>query len=241
MFKSNISRSFLLFLLVSSCSTKEQPAVKHIFKQQAITTFEEQETEPKDEEKKPSKRIYESYIFKKLSNSFDFRIRFNYEEENYFRIGIPIYIDICHKKDSIKQQTLLIETESLSSTSVLDCVFSYETSTNIHKSLPEETGFLIVGDFNFDSLVDFMVLNNVPQCSGTASYSFYLQQTDSTFKFSREYTNQVCYFPTKLNNKKRTFEVESHTGCCYFYKRTFNINENGEVRLIRYNEIDGSV
>lgn len=88
MFNSNISRLFLMFLLLTSCSTKEQPALKHTIKQQAITTFEEKEIEPKDEEKKPSKRIYESYIFKKLSNSFDFRIRFNYKEDNLFRLGV---------------------------------------------------------------------------------------------------------------------------------------------------------
>ncbi|MFN5983373.1 MAG: hypothetical protein ACK476_12130 [Fluviicola sp.] len=148
MFNSNISRLFLLFLLVSSCSTKEQPAVKHTIKQQAITTFEEQEVEPKEEEKKPSKRIYESYIFRKLSTSFDFRIRWNYEEENFLRINVPWNITIIKKSDSLSIQKIESQTNLQCSLFEWDNVRSYETQLNINREIIDENaGYLIVGDF----------------------------------------------------------------------------------------------
>ncbi len=232
MFNSNISRSFLLFLLVSSCSTKEQPAVKHIFKQQAITTFEEQEIEPKEEEKKPSKRIYESYIFKKLSNNFDFRIQWDYLEDN-FTYTSPYKITITHKNDSTKTQLIISETNNIMYGSWND-VCSFETKinlkTNIYSEYPD---YFAVGDFNFDSLTDFIIVNNIPM-SGTPTYNFYIQKPDSTFYFDSRFTKFIKYFPQKIVPSNRSLKVSSHSGCCFFESITFQIIEKNKIKLIRY-------
>lgn len=234
MFSNKISRWSLLFLLVGSCSTKEQVKEKLPVKQKAITTFEEQEVEPMKKVKKPSKRIYESYIFKKLSNSFDFRIRFNYEEDNFLRINVPWNIVIIKKSDSLSFQKIESQTNLQCSLFGWDNVRSYETHLNINREIIDENaGYLIVGDFNFDSLSDFCILNNVP-VSGTPSYNFFLQKSDSVFVFNKTFTDEIRFAPQKLNPKSRTFDVNSHSGCCFLDFKTFRIDKNGRIKLIRH-------
>jgi hypothetical protein len=239
MFSYKISRWFLLFLILTSCSTKEQVKEKLPVKQKAITTFEEQEIKPKEEEKKPSKRIYESYIFRKLSNSFDFRIRWNYEQDNYFGIGVPLVIDICHKKDSSKQQTIISNTEWLFADKIKSNVSSFETRINLKKSISQDSPYyFVVGDYNFDSLVDFVVVNNIPPCSGTPTYNFYFQKSDSTFYLNEQFTNQILFMPEKMNPNSRSFNITSYSGCCFNEYKTYQIQENGRIKLIRHKKND---
>ncbi|MFN5983372.1 MAG: XAC2610-related protein [Fluviicola sp.] len=87
--------------------------------------------------------------------------------------------------------------------------------------------------FNFDSLSDFCILNNVPG-SGTPSYNFFLQKSDSLFVFNKTFTNEIRFAPQKLNPKSRTFDINSHSGCCFLDFKTFKILENGRIKLIRH-------
>lgn len=221
-------------LLLTSCSTKEQPKRQIPERQKVITTFEEQAIKPKETVNKPSRHIYESYIFRKLSNSFDFRIRFNYVEDNFLRINVPWNITIIKKSDSLSFQKIESQTYLQCSLFGWDNVRSYETKLNINREIIDENvGYLIVGDFNFDSLSDFCILNNVP-VSGTPSYNFFLQRSDSLFVFNKTFTDEISFALQKLNPKSRTFEVNSHSGCCFFDFKTFRIDKNGRIKLIRH-------
>lgn len=234
MFSYKNSLWSFLFLLLVSCSTKEQPKRQIPKRQKTITTFEEQEIEPAKKEKKSSKRIYESYIFRKLSNSFDFRVQFNYEEDNFLRMNVPWHITIIKKSDSLSFQKIISQTDMQCSLVEWNNVRSYETCLNLNRKIKDEnSGYLIIGDFNFDSLSDFCILNNVP-VSGTPSYNFFLQSSDSLFVFNKTFTDEIKFAPQKLNPKSRTFDVNSHSGCCFFDFKTFRIDKNGRVKLIRH-------
>jgi hypothetical protein len=224
-----------MFLLVSSCSTKEQPAVKHTIKQQAITTFEEQEVESMKKVKKPSKHIYESYIFRKLSNSFDFRIQWDYIEDN-FTYTSPYKITVIHKNNSSKTQLIISESNNIMYGSWND-VCSFETkinlTTNIYSDYPV---YFAVGDFNFDTITDFIIVNNIPM-SGTPTYNYYIQKSDSTFYLNELFTNQILFMPENMNPNSRSFNITSYSGCCFNEYKTYLIQENGRIKLIRHKKM----
>ena len=232
MFSFKISRWSFLFLLLVSCSAKEQPKSQITPRTKEITIFEEQEIVPAKKEKKHSKRIYESYIFRKLSNSFDFRIQWDYLEDN-FTYTSPYKITITHKNDSSKTQLIISETNNIIYGSWND-VSSFETKinlkTNIYSDYPV---YFAVGDFNFDSITDFIIVKNIPM-SGTPTYNYYIQKYDSTFYLDHGLTNKVKYFPKKIDYTTRSLKVSSHSGCCFFESKTYQIQKNGRIKLIRH-------
>lgn len=136
-------------------------------------------------------------------------------------------------------QTIISKSEWLNADNIISYVSSFETNLNLKKNISSDNPhYFIVGDFNFDTLVDFVVVNNIPPCSGTPTYNFYFQKSDSTFYFNKPFSEQVLFLPQSINPKNRTFDVNSHSGCCFFDFKTFKILENGKIKLIHHKIIE---
>ena len=83
---------------------------------------------------------------------------------------------------------------------------SYVTGKNKNKNVVDwDYGDLVVADFNFDNMDDFAIKKEVGG-NGGPIYIYYIQKSDSTFRFDKFLTNNLNCFPDYFIKETKTLK-----------------------------------
>ncbi len=184
-------------------------------------------------------RYFSNRRYNQLSKTFNFEVVMDEFQDSTMCYNCRITVKIFDKSDSLLQT---IKTNASSCAYPVNYeeathVRSYETHYNEKRKTADGYyhGELIVGDFNFDGLVDLAIIQGIPM-SGTPWYRFYFQLENQQFEYNSFFSEVVCDLPQKLNTKNKTFLAWSHTGCCYTTYRYFKFDESRSCKLIHIKE-----
>ncbi|MFN8368635.1 MAG: hypothetical protein U0Y96_15475 [Candidatus Kapaibacterium sp.] len=154
--------------------------------------------------------------FKNLSTIYNYKIidRFYFDEESPNRVKRSIVIS--NKVDSVVQKIypklnitpwcynwengkyLGLEPHQTISR-------SYTTGKNIKKQITDNyCGEIVVADLNFDGLEDFATPVDCGASNGS-HYQFYIQNQQHEFVSNKYLTEEVMWFPEKINDSLKTF------------------------------------
>ena len=149
--------------------------------------------------------------FKDLSNVYNYKIIDKYYCEHSLDYYDKVYriIKVYNKKDSLIQKInpnlKITPWYFLESDWNLKLSRSYITGKNIEYNDPDNyCGEIVVADLNFDGLEDFAT--PVDQgCDNGSHYAFYIQNKNNRFVFNNYLTENVMWFPDKINDSLKSF------------------------------------
>ncbi len=162
--------------------------------------------------------------FKNLSNIYNYKIIDKYcsvKNPNYFDSVIRI-IKIFNKRDSLIQKVypnLQITPWYFHEFEIsLKLSRSYVTGINAnYNDMDNYCGEIVVADLNFDGLEDFATPINSGADNGP-HYAFYIQNRNNRFVYNRYLTENLIWFPEKINDSLMSFTSSvscSVYGTCY--------------------------
>ena len=165
--------------------------------------------------------------YKKLSKEFNFKVSLIQKEKD----SIRVLIQITNKAFEKKIQILKFDTEGLYIDSFSDCKNVKSYSTKINSELPtgdeNDSGNLIVADFNFDGLEDLAIKYDVGG-NGGPLYMFYLQAKDKKFYKSSYLSEVVEFFPVEINSTNKTITTFLHANAYQKNRRIFKYNQKAK-------------
>lgn len=165
--------------------------------------------------------------YKKLSKDFDFSVSLIQKKND----SIRVLIQITNKAFRKKIQTLKIDTEGLYIDAFNNCNNVKSYSTKINSELPtgdeNDSGNLIVADFNFDGLEDLAIKSDVGG-NGGPLYMFYLQAEDKKFYKSYYLSEIVEFFPIEINSTNKTITTFLHANAYKKNRRIFKYNQKSK-------------
>lgn len=161
-----------------------------------------------DVESVPDTTVIKEQLFTNLSYTHNFKLfLYGIEEVNYWKI--IIYDKKMNVVDSINDVYCLVFPD------MIDDKFcaSYVTGVNKNKLNTEDSYkcIFLVADINFDSKNDFMIVSDMGAQAGN-HYEYYIQQDNHKFVLDTFLTEQVSYFPSKTDTKRKRLTVESYAG-----------------------------
>ncbi len=186
-------------------------------------------------------QVYRSdNTYENLSHNFNFRVLLDENSNETMFFDCRITLEIFSKKDSLIQtiRTTAVSGSYPFTDKEISHVRSYETHYNEKRKLADGYyhGQLVVGDFNFDSLVDIAVVKGFPMGSGNPTYEFYFQTQNLQFVRNTYFSDVVLKIPEQLNPKKKTFLAWDPHGCCWATFRYFKFDETGKCKLMYMKE-----
>ncbi len=160
-------------------------------------------------------------VHENLSVRFDFRTRLVYDEKS----GIStISVDIIDKSQRGNIQTVTIKGEGFYADSFSACNSVRSYTTNVNDDLPSggenDSGNLIVADFNFDGREDF-ALKRDKGGNGGPLYEFYVQSADKKFHSDKFLTDTMEFFPLKVDAKKKRLTTLVHANAYQMCKQVY--------------------
>ena len=176
-----------------------------------------------------------------LSNFFNFNTKLT-------RIHTDNLFDSCIVELKVynKSNNKLIQTIEFSSTYFFEKVFndcnnvrSYITEKNQHIDVEDnDFGDLIVADFNFDKKDDF-ALKKDSGGNGGPVYIFYIQNDNGEFEVDSFLSENMNFFPSKIDANKRTLTTLVHANVYEMCKKTYKLNSNNywimaKKRFVKY-------
>ncbi|MCO5234081.1 MAG: hypothetical protein LC105_05580 [Chitinophagales bacterium] len=174
-------------------------------------------------------------IQRDLSNSFDFRIKFNrilFQNGDNDSCIIKVYI--LDKKTQKELDSILITSRFMYENVFKNCdnFRSFITGKNINnEALDNDFGEFIVADLNFDSKDDIAIINDSGG-NGGVFYNFYIQGENNTFKLDKYLTDSMVYFPSEMIKNKKMLITYVHAGVCGLGEQKFIYNSTNTWRMI---------
>jgi len=164
-----------------------------------------------------------------LSTKFDFRTTFRRLKS--ITTGYDsciISINIVDKLTKKHTQTITLipsaDGDIFSDGDGCNSVRSYTTGKNVNaQSTDGDYGVFIIADFNFDSKEDIAVKNDVGGNSGP-TYTYYIQNKNGQFLIDSYLTDNMEFFPTFFNKKKRTLTTVVFADVAHLGETTFKLN-----------------
>ncbi len=215
-----IFKTIILFLFIFSCSTKEKNNVAYIYNKDTIDTLKivaknidtfnlnNCKTEYYKEVKLKDSTIV--FYFKDLSYSYNYELIDKYYNinRNDYTDSILRIIKIFDKKDSIIQKIYI-------NIQLMPWYFfdkdieyisrSYITKKNTKlKTWDNYCGEIVIADLNFDGLEDFATVVGYGIDNGS-HYKFYIQTNNNKFEYNSYLTENVVWFPEKINDSLMSF------------------------------------
>ena len=157
--------------------------------------------------------------------------KFNYTTsvKRYPRAGDVV--DSCEIKVSVRKkktgklvQAVLVRSGYLFSSDFNSCkdVRSYVTGFNAKRQAVDNNfGNLIVADLNFDGREDIAVKRDVGG-NGGPFYAYYIQSEKGTFVRHYFLSEEMMYFPTKMNKRRQLLTSYVHAGACAVSEHTYH-------------------
>lgn len=176
-------------------------------------------------------------IHKNLSKNFDFKISLVGKNTD----SLKILATITQKSHPLKIQNLEIKTDGFYFDSYNNCDKVRSYSTKINDNLPSgdenDSGNLIVADFNFDGLEDFAVKND-PGGNGGPVYAYFLQAEDKKFYKNSYLSDRVQFFPIKIDSIKKTMTTLVHASAYQKNRRIFKYNQKTKKWKLIYDKLE---
>ena len=222
-----------LLALIGPCEKSKNTSLFQILAPEAFVS----KAEP---ERVHGIEIYNTCVFyRELSNQFNYKLVMNESGSGIDCYECNITLQIFSKRDSLIQ-TIKTKAESCAypiTAAENSHVRSFETLYNEKRKLKNAYyhGELVIGDFNFDSLVDIAIVRIYPM-SGTPTYDYYFQDENSKFVRNAFYSDSIQHLPQNINSEKKTFRSYNYTGCCWRTVRHFKYDGSGECKLVRTKE-----
>jgi hypothetical protein len=167
-------------------------------------------------------------VHEDLSLHFNFRVQLTYSEESN---RAEITVTVIDKSDPESIQTVKLDTEGFYADSFSDCkeVRSYSTHVNDTLASGDEndSGNLIVADFNFDGLEDFAIKCD-PGGNGGPIYEYYLQESDKKFHKSDYLSKSMMFFPIEINAEKNTLTTLVHANSYQKERQVFKYKKRSK-------------
>ncbi len=194
----------VLFFILVACNFKNVKEIKATEKK-VIQEISKLERSNSFEESKPLSKK-NSVLHRNFYNSIDFKLVGNYTDLNFYG-----KLQFQNKGTSVSIP--IVSSFPFISKAELNAAYHVNKKVNINKFENGFQGMFYIDDFNLDSLFDIAVLINVPM-SGTASYSFYFQDTLGKFLSCKKFNELVCRIPFRKNYIRKQLELQTHYGCC---------------------------
>jgi len=87
---------------------------------------------------------------------------------------------------------------------------------------------IIFGDYNFDGLEDFAFINYEGGNAGP-QYTYFIQKANKQFEIDEFLSNNMRFFPTKINNTEKTLTIKHPVGCCKIRTKIFQLKNNNWI------------
>lgn len=167
--------------------------------------------------------VGQSCTYENLSKKFNFKVVPIPEKEDL----IQLLVHVTEKENSKRTQTLTIECEDFYLDSFDDCKNVRSYSTKVNSQLPSgdenDSGNLIVADFNFDGIEDFAIKSD-PGGNGGPLYTYFLQAKDKKFYRNKYLSDTVQFFPIEINSVNKTLTTFLHANAYQKNRRIFKYN-----------------
>lgn len=164
-----------------------------------------------------------------LSKKYNFKVSLNRPTPGAENEIITVVLSVVDKVRKKQIQNIVIKPTYLFSDVFVNCnsVRSYTTGLNKNmESIDNDFGDLIVADFNFDSKEDF-ALKKDSGGNGGPVYNFYIQNADGSFTLDNFLSEQMEFFPTRINKSNRTLITLVHANAYELAEHTYKKNVNG--------------
>lgn len=110
-------------------------------------------------------------------------------------------------------------------------VRSYVTGLNVNlKVTDNDFGDIVVADVNFDGLEDIVIKKGWEGNAGP-TYKFFLQQNDSTFSESGYLSNEVEFFPIKIDRQNKELITLVRANSVAEEKTVYKLNDKGQYEV----------
>jgi hypothetical protein len=152
-----------------------------------------------------------------------------------------ISVSVVKKQSKKTIQTIKYTSTFLYSDAFQRCDFvrSFATGKNLKvEPLDNHYGDLVIADFNFDGKDDFAVISESGVSNGPY-YRFYIQNKNGGFRCDKYLSDTMMYFPSNINQKKRTLTTYTLAGSVGVYRRLYFLNKSNEWRLISKKLVTG--
>jgi len=178
--------------------------------------------------KQDTKKLIDTTVvlyFNDLSNVYNYKIIDKYycvNSHNYHD-SVSRVIKIFNKKDSliqiIRPNLKMTPWYFLELSVPLKKSRSYVTGKNVnYKDMDNYCGEIVVADLNFDGLEDFATPIDQGADNGP-HYAYYIQNKKNRFLFNKYLTENLIWFPEKINDSLMTFTNEIP---CTIYGLNYN-------------------
>lgn len=119
-------------------------------------------------------------------------------------------IEMTFKNKSTNEvQKISYETEEIFDISLEKSSINLSRGDKILKN--ERNNQFIVCDINFDGKEDFAIVKS--NSNAGILYAFYIQK-DNKFELDKDLTENMGFFPKKINPKEKTLTISHLSGCC---------------------------
>lgn len=225
----------VLIVSIFGCESSKKPHGKNRSGDSRIATTTHSEPHIKQKTFTSSKPSDTSATRKytNLSNDFNFQLSMKgvyYSDPQYVTYDEFTSVKIFDKKDSLLQVIRHIPTHD--GYKNMNDVRSYETGFRKNAQVIDGyMGKLVVGDFNFDHLTDFALIENTPETAGSPSYVFYFQNEDKSFSKNHYFSKHVSLIPEKIDTAKRKFRTHGYAGCCFHTFKYYQVDSLGNCKM----------
>lgn len=158
-----------------------------------------------------------------LSETYNFAVELERVKDSD---SCKITLLIIDKKTSKEIQKIFINSDFIFEKDFKDCrkIRSYSTHIN-DKTIDEDNDFgdLIIADINFDGKEDFAIKKESGG-NGGSLYEFYLQNIGNKFIKDEFLTNTLEFFPSKIDNSKKTLTTIVHANAYQRCKMIYKYN-----------------
>lgn len=172
-----------------------------------------------------------------LSNQFDIKSELKRIKED----SCIVIITIKEKESNKTKETIKFSSSYFFDKVFKDCksVRSYQTHFNDTINVVDnDFGDLIVADFNFDGLDDIAVIKDSGG-NGGPIYNFYAQGTNGRFCLDNFLSDQMKFFPMKINSQDKTLVTYVHAGVHKLSEMIYSYNsQTNSWMRISYKIID---
>jgi hypothetical protein len=200
----------------------------------------------KNEIKQKVKKLTDTTVvlyFKDLSHIYDYKIIDKYcsaKNQNYYDSVLRV-IKIFDKKSSLIQKIYpnlqMTPWYFLERNCPLRLSRSYITGKNAnYNDMDNYCGEIVVADLNFDGLEDFATPINSGADNGP-HYAFYIQNKKNRFEYNSYLTENLTWFPEKINDSLMSFTSSVPCGVYGTWYQTFKYDRI----LIKWKKIENYV
>ena len=167
---------------------------------------------------------------KDLSRVYDFktkisRVDLSEDPADSCVISVTVLNKTGHVIQSIEVKSGYLFKESFASCSEAR---SFTTGKGMKaKAVDNDYGDLVVADFNFDGRED-IAIKTVFIGNGGPEYSYYVQDKKRHFVREKYLTEQVGYFPSRINKKDKTLTSLVRAGSSESYRITYRLDASNK-------------